>query len=409
LIDTVLLLLPVLVQALAPGSEKALAPGPEKPLAQSKPDYIALGFDHYYNLEYDQAISAFDLASQADPSASEPHYHVAQTILYREMFRSGALETDLVSSSNSFLTRPRLELPPDAAKRFDAEAAKAMDLAQARIAKNANDVQGLYDSCTVSALRSNYDFLVRKAWKDALRDATAARRLCTRVMELDTSNYDARLVPALHEYVVGSLPWYVKSIGFLAGFHGDKDRGLHMLEEVAAHGKRSNVDAEFLLTALYRRENQVYKAIPLIAKLQRRYPRNYLLGFEMAEMYGAAREKGNALASIDRVVQLKTAGVPGYALLTWQQIWYEKASIQFAFGELDPALENYRKALDGGKDLNRTSTVITRIRMGQIHDLKNQREQALEQYRKAIDLAPDTDLARESKRYIDKPFRRISF
>jgi hypothetical protein len=47
--------------------------------------------------------------------------------------------------------------------------------------------------------------------------------------------------------------------------------------------------------------------------------------------------------------------------------------------------------------------------MGQILDLKGQREQALEQYRKAIELAPDTDLARESKRYIDKPFRRISF
>jgi tetratricopeptide (TPR) repeat protein len=401
LLNTVLFLLPVLAQG--------VAPGPEKAPAQSKPDYIARGFDHYYNLEYDQAIADFDLASQADPTSAGPHFHVAQTILYREMFRSGALETDLVSSNNSFLGRPRLEMPPDAAKRFDAEAAKAMELAQARVAKNSNDVQGLYDSCTVSALRSNYDFLVRKAWKDALREATAARRLCTRAMELDSSNYDARFIPAIHEYVVGSLPWYVKSIGFLAGFHGDKDRAIHMLEEVAARGKQNNVDAEFLLTALYRREEQAYRAIPLLAKLERRYPRNYLLGFETAEMYGAAREKANALAAIDLAAQRKTANAPGYAPLPWPRIWYQKAGIQFAFSELDAALENYRKALDGGKDLNLTITLITHLRIGQIHDLKFQREKALEQYRKVIDLAPDTDLARESKRYIDKPFRRISF
>jgi tetratricopeptide (TPR) repeat protein len=375
--------------------------------AQANVDPLSRGFDHYYNLEYDQAIVDFDAAAKADPKAASPHYHVAQTLLYREMFRKGALESDLVGSSNSFLSRPKLELAADDAKRFEAEAAKAEELAQTRLHANANDVEGLYDSCVVNALRSNYDFLVRKAWKDALRGAAAARKLCSRVIEIDSSNYDARLVPAVYDYVVGSLPWYYQSLGFIAGFRGDRDRGIATLEEVAAKSKKNGADAEFLLTALYRRERLAYKAVPLVARLERRYPRNYLLGLEKAAMYSAAGEKLNALAAADQIAEKKQARAPGYAGIPWGKIWYAKAGIQFGFRDLDGALENFRKAADSGKDLDLNSSVTARLRMGQILDLKNKHDQAVEEYKKAIAMAPDSEVARESKRYMDKPYRRI--
>jgi len=69
------------------------------------------------------------------------------------------------------------------------------------------------------------------ALRDALRDATAARRDCSRVTELDPSNYDARLVQGVYDYAVGSLPLTWRVMGFLAGFHGDKDRGMQTVEE----------------------------------------------------------------------------------------------------------------------------------------------------------------------------------
>ena len=62
-------------------------------------------------------------------------------------------------------------------------------------------------------LRANYNFLVRKAWKEALHDATNARKDCNRVSELDPSNYDARLIQGVHDYVVGSLPWGWRMLG----------------------------------------------------------------------------------------------------------------------------------------------------------------------------------------------------
>ncbi|HXI43427.1 MAG TPA: hypothetical protein VNH83_25830, partial [Bryobacteraceae bacterium] len=69
--------------------------------AQDTPS--ARGFDHFYNLEYDQALAEFEKAAQQDPGAVGPHNHIAQTLLYREMYRDGALETELISGNNPFL------------------------------------------------------------------------------------------------------------------------------------------------------------------------------------------------------------------------------------------------------------------------------------------------------------------
>src|SRR5579864_8421860 len=104
----------------------------------------ALGFDHFYNLEYDQALAEFAKAAQQDPGAVGPHNHIAQTLLYREMYRNGALETELISGNNPFLRQKKLNPSPQVEKEFADEIRKAMDLANARLAKNPNDASALY-------------------------------------------------------------------------------------------------------------------------------------------------------------------------------------------------------------------------------------------------------------------------
>jgi Flp pilus assembly protein TadD len=53
---------------------------------------VAQGFDHFYNLEYDQAIADFQRAIAQDPNSPDLHNHLAQTVVFREMYRDGALE-----------------------------------------------------------------------------------------------------------------------------------------------------------------------------------------------------------------------------------------------------------------------------------------------------------------------------
>jgi len=374
-------------------------------LAVEGPNTVA-AFDHYYNLEYDQAITGFEAIAKANPQAPEPHSSIAQCLLYREMFRNGALESELVSGNNSFLRRPKVNTSPETEKRFQTEVDRAMSLAQARLHKNPNDTEGLYAMGVANGLKSNYDFLVRKAWRDALSEATAARKLHNRVTELDPSNYDARLVQGVHDYVVGSLPWLYKSLGFLAGFHGDKDLGIRTLEEVARKGRYNKSDAEILLCALYRREGQPRKAIPLLEDVSKRYPRNYLLKLEQAQMYSAIGDNKNALAVLDRVEAAKSDNAPGYAQLPAEKIAYERATIQFWHRDLDAALENFKKVTAKPADLDLNTGVLAYMRQGQIYDLTNRHSLAVPRYEAAIKFAPQSDAAKECRRYIASPYNR---
>ena len=372
--------------------------------AQDTPS--ARGFDHFYNLEYDQALAEFEKAAQQDPGAVGPHNHIAQTLLYREMYRDGALETELISGNNPFLRQKKLNPSPQIEAEFANEIRKAMDLANARLAKNSNDTSALYARGVAFGLRANYNFLVRKAWRDALRDTTLARQDCNRVTELDPSNYDARLIQGVHDYVVGSLPWTWRLLGFLAGFHGDKERGLQTLEEVARKGSLNKTDAQGLLCALYRREHQPRKAIPLLEELLHRFPRNHLLLFEQAQMYSDLGNKEKAIAAIERVAAMKKSGLPGYARVSWEKIYFQLGTIQFWYNDLDRALDNLQKVTASRSEVDLNTGVLAWMRVGQIYDMTNRRAQAIDAYKHAIAFAPQADAAKESRSYISSPYRR---
>src|SRR5438045_9114291 len=71
------------------------------------------GLNHFYNLEYDKALAEFETAEQQDAQAIGPRNHLAQTLLYRGMYRNGALETELVSGDNPVLRREKPNPSPD--------------------------------------------------------------------------------------------------------------------------------------------------------------------------------------------------------------------------------------------------------------------------------------------------------
>ncbi len=375
-------------------------------LAAAQDPAVAEAFDHFYNLEYDQAIAGFEQAIRARPDAPELHNHLAQAVLYREMFRSGALESELVTGSNPFLRRPKMNPTMRDQQRFDAAIAKSIELAQARLARDPRDKQALYAAGVAYGLRANYNFLVRKAWRDSLRDATTARKLHNRVTEIDGKFVDARLVQGVHDYVVGSLPFGWKMLGFLIGFRGDREQGIRTLQLVAREGDVNRVDAEVLLAAIYRRERNPKAAIPLLEDLAGRYPRNYLLRFEMVQMFADAGDKASALRVLGEVERLKRAGAPGYGHLAMEKIWFSRGVLRFWYWDLDAAIDDLRRVTARTSELDLNTGVYACLRLGQAYDLKGRRSEALAAYRQATALAPDSDAAREARRYLSTPFRR---
>jgi tetratricopeptide (TPR) repeat protein len=375
--------------------------------ALAQQNLVEQGFEHFYNLEYDEAIAAFEKAIAANPSSPDLHNHLAQSLVFREMFRNGALESELVNGNNSFLRRPKLNPAPETEKRFLDEVAKALSLCDTRLRSNPNDTAAMYAQGIAYGLRANYFWVVKKAWRESLKDATAARKLHNRVSELEPGNVDARLVQGLHDYVIGSLPWNWKMLGFLIGMKGDKAKGLRTVQDVAANGRLNKMDARILLCALYRRESQTKAAIPIVQELIGRYPRNFLLRLELAQMYSTGGDGASGLAVLREVERMKTAHTAGFERLQWEKLWFQMGSIQFWYNDLDQSLENMKRVTAKADDVDLSTGVTAWLRMGQIYDMKQRRKEAVDSYRKAIAYAPEADAAQESKKYLATPYRRM--
>jgi tetratricopeptide (TPR) repeat protein len=363
-------------------------------------------WQHFYNNEYDAAIVDFQKEVDADPTDPEAWNHLAQGILYREMFRNGALESQLVSGTNPFVRRAKMEVPPVVRERFTTAINKAMSLGEQDLEKNPKDIRAVYALSVAHGLRANYLFLVEKAWTDALKDATASRKYSNRLLEIDPNFVDAEIVQGLHEYVVGSLPFYMRMFGFLAGFHGDREGGIRDLQLVAQKGVLSKYDARILLAVIYRREHRPQEAIPLLKELSQKFPRNYLFRLEQVQMYSDIGDKQDALRVLTDVEAMKQQGLPGYSNLSTQKIDYLRGNLLFWYDDLDGALTNLQRATANSEQLDLGTAQLAWFRLGQTFDLKGEHKNAIPAYEEAAKVSVQSDIGAEAKGYISSPYHR---
>ena len=364
------------------------------------------GFVHFYNNEYDAALADFEKARQQNPADPDIYDHIAQTILYREMFRDGALESQLVSGSNPFLRRPKMEISEQDKARFNAAIGTAMRLSQGALVKNDRDVHAWHAQAVAHGLRANYLFLVEKAWLESLRESTAARKADERAVQIDHNFSDARLILGINEYVVGCLPVGWRILASLGGFHGDRAGGIRQLELVAQTAASNRYDAQALLAAIFRRERQPQRALPLLQDLAQRFPRNYLFRFEEVEMYSDLGDKQNALRILAEIEDLRRSGAPGYAGLPAEKVQYLKANLLFWYGDLNPALANLKQITQKADTLDLNTAVMAWLRLGQVYDLQGRHKDAVAAYRETMKTAPKSEAAVEAKSYISNPYRR---
>lgn len=277
------------------------------------------GFDHFYNLEYDQALEIFEAEAAVRPSANAFN-HVAQTLVFRAMYRAGVLDSGMVASTRAFLHMPKVPMAPGDENDFLDAIRHAKEMARTAIQRDSRDANAWYALGVSEGLLGDYDLFVRKAYLDALHEGNAARTAHTRATDIDPDFIDARLTQGLYDYVVGSLPLGWKMLGFLGGYRGDRQRGIHTLELVAAQGHWNRIDAKVMLAAVYRREKKTTQAIAAVEDLIPRMPRNFLLPLELAQMYIEIGDPVRADGVLCRIERMKAENAPGYDRLPEDKI-----------------------------------------------------------------------------------------
>lgn len=264
------------------------------------------GFHALYNLDYARAIGLFEQETAQRPEDPEAWNHLAHAILHRALFDAGAFDSAAFAADNSFLRRPKVPMRPEDLARFEHAINRSLALCGERLKQNGRDAACLYAIGVAHGHKAQLALWVRKAWLEALREGTKSREAHERLLRLEPDLADARLIPGLHEYVAGSLPWYIKGLAFLAGFRGDRRHGMEQMERAAAEGKKTAVEARVMLAVVYRREKQFGKAAALMRELAEAFPKNHLYRIEEIRLLAGA---GRASEARERLEALEQSGL----------------------------------------------------------------------------------------------------
>jgi len=273
----------------------ALAP------AAGRLDDYALAHDHFYNLEYDEAIQANRRLIKQHPGDPLVYTDLAASILYKELLRLGKLETKAFKDDNDFLSWEKPLPDPKAAEDFEKALRRGREVAEAALEKDPRDPRALYSLSTNYGLEANYKFMVKKAYIGALRTGNKADSLGQRLIKTKPDFVDGYLVVGTHEYVVGSLPWAVRYMVAIGGIRGSKEKGERYVTRVAQEGDLARDGARALLILMLRRESRPLEAVKVIEGLIRDYPRNYLMHLELAGLYEDAGQEDKALQVFRRI------------------------------------------------------------------------------------------------------------
>jgi len=271
-----------------------LAAAPTVSTGFRPPDALnSAAFDHYYNVDYDAAVQDFERILARHPNDPFALNHLLSAIQVRELYRMGAMNSGEYSNDN-FIGQAHRPADPAQKERIKQLVQKAEKLEDAELAGNPNNVDMLYARGVTRGQFALYTALIERAWFSALRNAVGARRDHERVLELAPQYTDAKLIVGAHNYVMGNLSLAVRMAVALVGLSGDKEKGLRYLSDDYNANGETSVDAGVVLMVFLRREHRYDEALQIARVIGPRFPRNYLLPLEEANLLRASGKSGEA-------------------------------------------------------------------------------------------------------------------
>jgi tetratricopeptide (TPR) repeat protein len=377
-----------------PAAPRALVIRPDDAATRS-------GMEHFYSLEYDQAVHDFELSASEHPGDAFALNHLLSAVLFRELFRVGALDTELYSD-DSFLSRKPLTGDPATIKRILDLIDQALHLSEERLKRNPNDVEALYCRGVTRGLRATYVGLMERAWFSALRSALGARNDHERVLELSPGFTDAKMVVGVHNYMLGSLSWPVKVAATMIGVRGNRTKGIQYLYEAGRANGETNVDARIALSLFLRREQRYPEALELVRGLADEHPRNFLVAIEFAHLLNAAGHGPEAIAAYRKLI--KAASNRQFAETRMERAYFGLAEALRGQRHLEEASEAYLQALSC-KTADMDIRQRAGLSAGEMFDALSKRDLAVERYKAVLAEQSEGAQAQMARQYLKRPYR----
>jgi len=362
---------------------------------------LQLGSD----LDYDAALAAFAQAGTADPDDAAAFRLMAATAWAAQLFDQGAITaSDYLGDARA--SAPRAAADPRLARTMYDAIGRALAIAERRVQVGPEDADAHYQLGAAYGVLASYTATVDGRVLGSLGPARRAYREHVRVLELDPRRKDAGLIVGTYRYAVGELPLPLRLAAHIAGFGGDRARGIRLIEDAANYAGDSQASALFVLVLIYNRESRFDDALKTIARLQAQFPRNRLLWLEAGSTALRAGRARDALVAIEQGLEKQRADSRRRAFGEDARWKYVRGAALVALHRGPPAERELYAALE----CPTRDWVRGRIHMelGKTADLAGDRRRALGEYRIAERLCDgddDRECGDASKSLIRAPFR----
>jgi len=195
--------------------------------------------------------------------------------------------------------------------------------------------------------------------------------------------YDAYAGLGTYSYMLSRVPAFWRGVvQRLIGITGDRDKGLHDLEQARLHGHLSVPEAASLLATIYTlpAEKQYDKAYVLLEHLVQRYPNNIDYRYRLA-IVCAYLGRWEQARQVNRSLVVDIAHHKPYYARQWLPLLHYRVAETYVLQrqQLPDAVQTLR-ALQT-QDLSPALRAWVELRLGNVHDLRGERQAAQAWYK----------------------------
>lgn len=239
---------------------------------------------HLYNFDFRGTHEVLDRMIAAQPQAPLPYAFRAAAYLFSELDRLGTLEAEFLSGDDWAYDKKKKTPDPAVREQLQMALRDAESRGEAALKVNRTDRDALFALTIVQGVTADYMALIDKRQFGSLSPSKRSNTYAQQLLKIDPKFYDAYLTAGFSEYVLGSLPFFVRWFVRWDNVTGSKEKGKEHLELAAREGHYFKPFARILLAICALREKRPRDAQKLMAELSHEYPENPLFRKELGKL-----------------------------------------------------------------------------------------------------------------------------
>jgi len=361
------------------------------------------GFQHFYILDYDGAISRFETVLKQHPQDPMAYGYLQMAIVFRELYHQDLLDTTYYAH-DSFLSNKRdVTLPQPTRARIEELTNTGIEIADGQIKANAAEADAWFARGYLRGIHAAFITLVDHSFLAAARQGLAARTDSEQALRIDPLYTDAQMAVGIQQFAAGSLPRLIRMLVGVFGAGGNKERGLALLRDCAAHGTITSVESRTVLSLFLRHDGRYPEALAVQRGLAEEYPRNYLFRLEEANL---TKDEGQGPAAMALYRHVLADGArSGYFIDPRLQLaLFGLADTQRGQNDIGEAAQNYLKAAEQPK-CSDWMQKRAYLNAGEMFDLLHERDKARELYAQAAAPGGDQSQADLARKLMQNPYK----